>query len=278
MNQNELYHHGIKGMKWGVRRYQNKDGSFTKDGKNRYLDDSDNKKINGKKIAKGAATTAAVALTAYAIANPNSRKFLMENGSKIAESLKKTATSPKVKDFVKDKGTKAIKSLSDSTARAGKAMTDAALVSIGTIQIAKLSSKLETNENDSEEVRNRNKILLDASTAGIQSFTKAGSQNSKSNSNSKGGNVGKEVSNIVGEPSKKSIDKSSNEWQSLFKDSNGNQRDPDTRSTIKSMASAGYDIEQISKYLDSIKHSLVNTDELYHHTLAGSKYINELFI
>ena len=30
---NELYHHGIKGMKWGVRRYQNKDGSLTSAGK-----------------------------------------------------------------------------------------------------------------------------------------------------------------------------------------------------------------------------------------------------
>lgn len=34
----ELSHHGIKGMKWGVRRYQNKDGSLTPAGKKRYSD------------------------------------------------------------------------------------------------------------------------------------------------------------------------------------------------------------------------------------------------
>lgn len=32
---NELYHHGVKGMKWGVRRYQNKDGTLTAAGKRR---------------------------------------------------------------------------------------------------------------------------------------------------------------------------------------------------------------------------------------------------
>ena len=34
---NELYHHGIKGMKWGIRRYQNKDGSLTDAGKKRLV-------------------------------------------------------------------------------------------------------------------------------------------------------------------------------------------------------------------------------------------------
>lgn len=35
-NSDELAHWGIKGMRWGIRRYQNKDGSLTKAGQRRY--------------------------------------------------------------------------------------------------------------------------------------------------------------------------------------------------------------------------------------------------
>lgn len=44
----ELYHHGIKGQKWGVRRYQNEDGSLTPEGMKRYGVDA-----NGKMSEKG---------------------------------------------------------------------------------------------------------------------------------------------------------------------------------------------------------------------------------
>ena len=48
--QGELYHHGIKGQKWGVRRFQNKDGSLTPAGRRRYDEPNKGRKSNGEEI------------------------------------------------------------------------------------------------------------------------------------------------------------------------------------------------------------------------------------
>lgn len=91
--QTYLVHHGIKGQRWGVRRYQNSDGTWTNAGKKRYGDSSEESdgataKISSstkKKVAIGVATGAAIVagtvLTAYLV-----KKHGAKNVSDIADT------------------------------------------------------------------------------------------------------------------------------------------------------------------------------------------------
>ena len=79
--ESELYHHGVKGMKWGKRRYQNSDGSLTSAGRSRYggsradLEKSVGmyKASNGVKVAP--AKNAAVRVMRNISANRGVEKF-----------------------------------------------------------------------------------------------------------------------------------------------------------------------------------------------------------
>ena len=102
-----LYHHGIKGMHWGIRRYQNADGSYTEAGKKRYAK-YDKKNRKGKKIAAVAATTAIAALASIGI-----HKAL--KGSNVSAAGKKIA-----KETIKEIGEKAPKAISETVMSSGK--------------------------------------------------------------------------------------------------------------------------------------------------------------
>lgn len=89
--QTFIAHHGIKGQKWGVRRFQNADGSLTKAGKERYneqnspnsSDNSENQKFHltekQKKYCKTIALMASRLSIFLTSSNRVSIEFKMES-------------------------------------------------------------------------------------------------------------------------------------------------------------------------------------------------------
>lgn len=89
-DMNYLEHHGIKNMHWGIRRYQNADGSLTEEGKLRYgIKEAKIKAKAEKAIAKTELKTAKIAAKAEKAAAKNLRKSAKDQEKILKLEMKK---------------------------------------------------------------------------------------------------------------------------------------------------------------------------------------------
>ena len=93
----ELKHHGIKGQRWGVRRYQNSDGTLTNAGKRRYERDAREKEFNKydpstnkyyKQSKKNGRTDLEVDANRYVKEDISRSKKIMDETSNMTRTLK----------------------------------------------------------------------------------------------------------------------------------------------------------------------------------------------
>lgn len=102
----ELYHWGTKGMKWGIRRYQNKDGSLTPAGRKRYAEEEAKLKAREKTIKNRENIKAKNAKLAAKKAELDAREEALKGGKKKdkkARQEEKAANKPKtMRDMTDD--------------------------------------------------------------------------------------------------------------------------------------------------------------------------------
>lgn len=149
MDNNYLQHHGILGMKWGVRRYQNKDGSLTAAGRKRVAKlDAEREALTGKKSNSG--DPAPKKRTIHDVPDDELRKMVerrrMENDylslTKHIQELTPKRVS-KIKKFVHYMGDKVIvPSVTDASKRFATSFLNAK----GDELLSKLTTKATTGK------------------------------------------------------------------------------------------------------------------------------------
>lgn len=167
----ELYHHGIKGQKWGVRRYQNLDRTLTAAGKARYAAMKAGQAVGkagkavGRGIAKaGRATGSAVkAVARHKIQKIKENHLWMMSKDELNAYKDRLVQEKLVKDAVRNanysRGKEFVKGILE---KGGNTLANKAFEAIGQNVIAKqqLKNDLKYSKKMAERTA-KNKLMID---------------------------------------------------------------------------------------------------------------------
>jgi hypothetical protein len=112
---NEFYHSGVKGQKWGVRRYQNPDGSLTAEGKKRYRNDS----VKRRNLEEKATMSARIYVDRKRRLEKQTAKYnnLKDQGRDTSRAEAKLENARKAEKYWKSHNAEARKELEDHVSR-----------------------------------------------------------------------------------------------------------------------------------------------------------------
>ena len=138
---NELYHHGIKGQKWGVRRYQNPDGSLTSLGKKKLKNGVEHLRDNGTKSIKKAGKFIKKHESEIKTYHENSKRIESMSDQEIQRRIRRLENEKKLKELEKPKVVKGADTAKKILSNSGVAAASTVLTAAGVYAVKKAIEK-----------------------------------------------------------------------------------------------------------------------------------------